>query len=147
MANKYERFAKWQGITREQLGTTSNLVLGLATGLLGFVNLLILDGKISNKCGLCLSISASGFLVLSICLALWCALNRLIDFRYTTQIANPKHFGTAYQEELRELSKRYGESTWNIFKGQIFCFAIGSCAIVISILIQIFNTISTNSHS
>src|SRR5688500_7517518 len=46
----YERFAKWQGITREQLGATSNLLLGLATGLLAFTTVLLLEKKLVVSC-------------------------------------------------------------------------------------------------
>jgi Na+/melibiose symporter-like transporter len=137
--NNYERFAKWQSITRVQLGATSNLILGLATGLLAFTTALLLQKKSI------ISSSAIGFgtvgciiLALSVALALWCAKNRLKDFRLTAQIANPKN-KSASLYEWREESKRLGELTWNIFRGQLWSFALGTVGIAVSLVIQLLS--------
>lgn len=134
----YERFAKWQGVTREQLGATSNLVLGLATGSLGFATLLLLDRKLVS-CAFGFGIAALGLLALSVVLALWCATNRLADFRLTAKIANPKNSGSPQIEEFREESKRLGDHTWGIFRGQIWSFALGAASISVGIVIQVFS--------
>ncbi|MEX0804867.1 MAG: hypothetical protein WD688_16355 [Candidatus Binatia bacterium] len=97
----YNRFANWQGVTREQLGATSNLVLGLATGLLGFATVLLLEKKLVVLCVVAFGVAASALLALSVALALWCATNRLTDFRLTAQIANPKNNGSPQLEEFR----------------------------------------------
>ena len=135
----YERFAKWQGITREQLGATSNLILGLATGLLGFVTVLLLERKLVIPCAFGFGVAASIFLILSVALALWCATNRLADFRLTAKIANPKNSGSHQLEEFRENSKFLGERTWGIFRGQIWSFALGAGAVGLSTIIQVFS--------
>jgi len=137
--NNYERFAKWQNITREQLGATSNLVLGLATGLLAFTTALLLQQKSSiSSCALGFTTAGSSFLALSVALALWCATNRLKDFRLTAKIANPKHAGSAaLLDEWREESKRLGEFTWNLFRGQLWSFALGAGGVSISLVIQL----------
>lgn len=132
-----ERFAKWQGITREQLGATSNLLLGLATGLLAFTTVLLLEKKLVVLCTLVFAVAASIVLLTSAALALWCATNRLTDFRLTAKIANPKNSGSAQLEEFREESNRLGERTWKIFRGQLWTFALGAGSAVISIAIQL----------
>jgi Na+/melibiose symporter-like transporter len=135
----YERFAKWQGVTREQLGATSNLILGLATGLLGFATVLLLERKLAVSCAFGFGVTASILLTLSVAFALWCATNRLTDFRLTAKIANPKNSSSPQLEEFKEESKRLGERTWDIFRGQIWSFAIGAVAIGVGVIIQVFS--------
>lgn len=135
--NGFERFAKWQGVTREQLGFTSNLVLGLATGLLAFTTLLLLDKKLVAPCAFGFSIVACFLLAISVGLALWCATNRLTDFRLTAKIAHPKYSGDKQLDEWREESGRLGERTWSIFRGQLWSFAFGSGAAGVGIFIQL----------
>jgi hypothetical protein len=135
----YERFAKWQGITREQLGATSNLILGLATGLLSFVTVLLLEKKLVISCAFGFGVAASILLILSVAFAIWCATNRLTDFRLTAKIANPKNSSSPQLDEFRERSKQLGERTWGIFRGQIWCFALGAGAIGLSTIIQVFS--------
>lgn len=137
--NGYERFAKWQGVTREQLGATSNLILGLATGLLAFTTVLLLEKKLVAPCAFGFGIAAYIFLGLSVVLALWCATNRLTDFRLTAKIANPKNNANPQLKEFQEESKRLGDLTWNIFRGQLWCFALGSGAAGASIVIQLLS--------
>lgn len=136
----YERFAKWQGITREQLGATSNLVLGLATGLLAFTAALLLQKKsVTSSCALSFGIAGCIILALSVGLALRCATNRLKDFRLTAKIANPKHSDSASLQEWREESKRLGELTWRVFRGQLWSFALGAGGVAVSLLIQLLS--------
>lgn len=137
--DNYERFAKWQGVTREQLGATSNLILGLATGLLGFTTVLLLERKLAVLCALGFAVAASLLLALSVALALWCAINRLTDFRLTAKIAHPKNNDSHQLEEFREESKRLGERTWEIFRSQVWSFALGASAIGVSVIIQVFS--------
>lgn len=142
--NGYERFAKWQGVTREQLGFTSNLVLGLATGLLAFTTILLLDKKLIAPCAFCFGIAACFLLAISLVLALWCATNRLTDFRLTAKIANPKNSSNPQLEEWREESQCLGERTWAIFRGQLWSFALGSGAAGVGIFIQLFSGYCTH---
>jgi len=133
----WERFEKWQGVTRQQLGATSNLMLGLATGLLAFLTLLLIDRRLAASCAFGFGVAGSILLALSVALALWCAANRLTDFRLTAKIANPKNSGSPQLGEFREESKRLGERTWNIFRGQLWSFALGAGAAGGGIIIQV----------
>jgi hypothetical protein len=134
--NDYERFAKWQGVTREQLGANSNVVLVLATGLLGFVTVAVLERKLAAY-SFDFGISAAVLLAVSVGLALWCAMNRLADFRLTAQIAHPKNSGTEALEAMRDTSKCLGERTWLIFRGQIWSFGLGVAAAGVAVIIQV----------
>ncbi|MDP2760368.1 MAG: hypothetical protein Q8O64_08200 [Sideroxyarcus sp.] len=137
----YERFTKWQSITREQLGATSNLILGLATGLLAFSGALLLQQKsVISSCVIGLGTVGCIILALSVALALWCATNRLKDFRLTAKIANPKHSGSgATLDEWREESKHLGELTWKIFRSQIWSFALGAGTVAVSFVVHLFS--------
>jgi hypothetical protein len=135
--NSYERFAKWQGVTREQLGATSNLILGLATGLLGFTTLLLIENKLIAPCAFAFGVISMLLLALSIALALWCANNRLTDFRLTAKISNPKNSNNPELEIFREESRRLGDRTWKIFRSQVWRFALGAGANGVGILIQV----------
>jgi hypothetical protein len=137
--DKYERFAKWQGVTREQLGATSNLILGLATGLLGFTTVLLLQGRLAVSCAFGFAVAASLLLALSVAHALWCAINRLADFRLTAKIADPRNNDSPQLEEFRKESRRLGVRTWGIFRGQMLGFALGASAIGVSVFIQVFS--------
>lgn len=141
----YERFAKWQGVTREQLGSTSNLVLGLATGLLAFTTLLLLDRKLIASFAFGFGVAAYFLLATSIIMALWCAINRLTDFRLTAKIAHPKNSNNPQLEELREESRLLGDKTWAIFRSQIWSFALGSGVAGIGITIQLFSGYCNNA--
>lgn len=44
--NNDRAFVRWQGIARDQLGRTANLLIGLATGLLAYESTLLLDGRL-----------------------------------------------------------------------------------------------------
>lgn len=135
----WERFAKWQGATREQLGATSNLILGVATGLLAFVMLLLIDRKLVASCAFGFGVAGSILLALSVALALWCAANRLTDCRCTARIANPNSSGSPQLDEFRDESKRLGERNWNIFRGQIWSFALGAGTAAGGIMIQLYS--------
>ena len=143
--NGYERFAKWQGVTREQLGSTSNLVLGLATGLLAFTTLLLLDRKLVVSFAFGFGVAAYFLLAVSVVVALWCATNRLTDFRLTAKIANPKNSSSPQLEEWREESRLLGDKTWAIFRCQLWSFALGSGAAGVGISIQLFSGYCNNA--
>jgi hypothetical protein len=134
---QWEKFAKWQRITRDHLGATSNLILGLATGLLAFASPRLPGQKVHTPATAAFDVAACLFFVLSITLALSCALNRLSDFRETTKIARPDTQKSPMLEELREKNRIRGERTWDLFKAQVFCFAIGALSLAIETISQI----------
>ena len=101
--------------------------------------MLLLEKKLVVSCAFGFGVAACILLASSVALALWCATNRLTDFRLTAKIANPKSSSSPQLEEFREESNRLGERTWVIFRGQIWSFALGAGATCVSIIIQLFS--------
>ena len=96
--DKSDSFVRWQSVTREQLGAITNLVLGLATGMIAFESTLLLESKLVERCAFSFGIVSLALLVLSVGIALWCAINRLRDFRLTAQIARRRERGEVGQD-------------------------------------------------
>ena len=98
---------------------------------------IIADIRRGHGPGFLLSIHAMFFLLISVGLAIWLAVNRLRDFRATTSAARKRE--ELYQEAeaqkklrletelelLRALYKKLGEKTWCLFWWQIGTFGTG----------------------
>ena len=84
-----ESSIRWQGRAIEQFGYALNLILGLSVAALGFELTLLLN-KEFERTGWqnCLFVVSILSLLLSIALGLWCVVNRLRDFRATTETAH-----------------------------------------------------------
>src|ERR1039457_4134144 len=125
-----DSFRRWQDHTIEQLGTTSNLIIGLAGGLLALsITILREDKPQISSCDAILLYVYSSALVLSVVAGLLVAVNRLEDFRLTAQIARNRetHKYTPEQiEEMRADSRTYGKWTWRLFIAQLILFALGA---------------------
>ena len=133
-----DSFIRWQSTTREHFSSTSNLVLGLATGLLAFHSSLLFDQKLTHAHAFAFGIAGIILLSVSVGLALWCTINRLRDFRLTTQIARKREKGETDLGALRRKSNSLGKITWSLFWGQIGMFGLGAFAGAISVVIQAF---------
>jgi hypothetical protein len=114
----------------------ANLVLGLATGLLAFQVTLLLDHKLSVACSRGFGTSAVVLLGLSIAFAIWCALNRLAEFRLTAQIARRREKGEESVAE-RDETELLGKTTWILFRAQLWAFSIGTAALTGGVLLQL----------
>lgn len=131
--NKNESFVRWQGITITQFGYSANLVLGLAVAALGFLVTLLLNKEIVpvswQKCVFSIALLS---LLASIGFGIWCAVNRLRDFRVTKEIARRREQNEtdAQLPSLRELSDRLGKKTWWLFWWQIGTFGVSILFIV-----------------
>lgn len=137
-APRNESFIRWQEISRSQLSAVSSLLLTLATALLAFNSALLLDEKISNCYGFWFAIAALFSLSLSVVSALWCAINRLRDFRMTAQIARSKVSDGLGNDALRNQSREAGRFTWCLFWAQTWLFGLGTGCGAIAVLIQIW---------
>jgi hypothetical protein len=131
-----ESFVRWQSITITQLGYALNLTLGFAAASLGFLLTLLKDREFTpSNCGKWAFVVSLLSHLLSMGLGVWCVLNRLADFRETTQIAGDRaelkrkgKSDTEIDSELkprRDEVKRKGKCTWLLFKAQIVTFVIG----------------------
>ena len=121
-------FIRWQSIMITQLTYSVNLILGLAVGVLGFQLALLLNDKFNpiawQKCAFSISMF---LLVLSVALGIWCAINRLRDFRATAKAARTREEGKPAEDiqPYRDLYKKLGEKTWCLFWWQIGTFGVG----------------------
>jgi fumarate reductase subunit D len=135
--NNFESFIRWQAITRDQLSSVTSLVLGLATGMLAFNSSLLLESKFSCLVSFYCGLAATLFFMLSISLALCCAVTRLHDFRITTQIAKYPVSGNA--SENRNAVSSLGKTSWRLFWAQLWCFGLGGLSETLAITFQIFH--------
>jgi len=137
MVNESDSFIRWQSVTRDHLGATTNLVFGLATGLLAFQVSLLLDSKLSVSCARGFGMVSLVALALSVVLAIRCSLNRLTDFRLTAQTARRREKGDSNVAELREDTDVLGKSTWALFRLQLWTFGVGAAAVAVAVTIQL----------
>ena len=131
-----ESFVRWQGITITQLGYAVNLILGFATASLGFSLTLLKDKDFVLKgWGEALFLLSLLALLLSILFGIWCAINRLHDFRETTQIARDRErLDDTLLQQKRDDVDKLGERTWRLFKIQFWSFAAGLVALTVGFM-------------
>ena len=73
-----------------------------------------------------------GCLMLSVFSALWCALNRLWDFRETARIARGK-MSDREKDIAQDKAKRYGHITWCLLYTQLSAFALGVLLLAVAL--------------
>jgi uncharacterized membrane protein YhaH (DUF805 family) len=134
----HDSFIRWQDITRSQFSAVCNLILALSTGLLAFNSTLLLDHKMSLGCAFGFAITSIFFLAASVVFALWCSVNRLRDFRLTTQIARRREKDETDLQVLRDEAKSLGNFTWGLFWFQVALFGLGAGSGAIAVVIQVW---------
>jgi hypothetical protein len=134
----HDSFIRWQEVTRNHFSAVSNLILALATGLLAFHSALLLERKLSSACASGFAAASLLLLSASVAFALWCAVNRLRDFRLTTQIARRREKGETDLQELRDETKSLGKFTWGLFWFQVASFGLGAGCGALAVVIQGF---------
>ncbi|MNF69862.1 hypothetical protein D3C84_517540 [compost metagenome] len=134
----HESFVRWQGITRDYFSSVSNLVLGLATGLLAFLVSGLTSYQPITKCLLAVGTFSAVILAASVALAVWCAINRLRDFRATAKIARSHWKGEPIAPEDRQESKVMGQLSWRLFWWQLVLFGFGSAGVAVTVISQLW---------
>ncbi len=129
-----DSFIRWQSITREHFSSVSNLVLGLATGLLAFLVSGIAYPKPANKCLLVVDTGSMLLLAASVGMAVWCAINRLRDFRATAQLARSRYKGEPVSSDERLETKVLGQLSWRLFSWQLVLFGFGAGGIAAGVI-------------
>ncbi|QEI13464.1 hypothetical protein [Cellvibrio japonicus] len=137
-AEDKESFVRWQGITRDYFSSVSNLVLGLSTGLLAFLVSGFVVVQPVSSCLLIIATCSMVLLAISIGLSVWCAINRLRDFRATTQIARSRYKDEPVSSSDRQETKALGKLSWCLFWWQLVLFGMGSCGVAITIIVQMW---------
>ena len=115
------RFVRWQHVTIVQFGVVNNTVLALATASIGFA--LSREAPVGGW-KLCSFGIGTALLSLSVLFALWCALNRLWDFRETAQIARGR-MEECEKAAARHETKKLGARSWGLLYCQLGTFALG----------------------
>lgn len=134
-----ESFIRWQGITRDYFSIVSNLVLGLSTGILAFFITSLVSVQSTTNCLLIIATVSMILLVVSVGLAVWCAINRLRDFRATAQIARSRYKEESIGSNARHETTVLGQLSWRLFWWQLILFGFGAAAIGITIIIQMWS--------
>jgi hypothetical protein len=136
MDNK-ERFIRWQAILRDQLTFLNSLLLTTSIGILCFVFSLLKNPQFNIQgCHKVLFSSGLILIFLSALIGLFTALNRLCDFRITTQKIKSEGNGSGNLESLKELMKMYGKVTWTLFYSQIITKILGVISLFIALCLE-----------
>lgn len=133
-----DSFIRWQEVTRNHFSSVANLILALATGFLAFQSTQLLELKLSSASAFGFATISLIFLAASVAFALWCSVNRLRDFRLTTQIARRREKGETELQDLREESKSLGKFTWGLFWFQVALFGLGAGCSAVAVVIQVW---------
>ena len=131
--NDHDAFVRWQGIAIAQFTYATNVILGLAVATLGFAVTLLLSKEYVpvfwQKCVFFLGLLA---IVVSIATGIWCAVNRLRDFRATANTARQRLKG-ANADNSRDVAEGLGKCTWRLFWFQIASFGVALLAIILGV--------------
>lgn len=133
-----ESFVRWQGITRDYFTTVSNLALGLATGLLAFLFSGLTSSPPATKCLLVVGSVTLVLLASSVGLAVWCAINRLRDFRATAQIARARSKSEPVSPDTRLEIKIMGQLSWHLFWWQLVLFGFGAVGVAVMLVAKLW---------
>lgn len=137
-SNDSGSFVRWQAVTREHFTVVSNLVLGLATGLLAFSVAGLNQASPSKDCLRIIEASSMLFLATSVALAVWCAINRLRDFRQTAQIARSRSIGKSVKSDMYLETKVLGQLSWRLFWWQMVLFGLGAVGVAIVVILRLW---------
>lgn len=137
-ADDRETFVRWQSVTREHFSSVSNLVLGLSTGLLAFLVSGVASAQPRNNCLLVFATGSMILLAISVGLAVWCAINRLRDFRATTQVVRARWKDESVGSSDRQETRALGDLSWRLFWWQLVLFGFGAAGVAITVIMQMW---------
>ncbi|WP_144900707.1 hypothetical protein [Luteimonas cucumeris] len=133
-----ESFVRWQGVTRDYFSSVSNLILGLSTGLLAFLVSGLASQQATTTCLLILGTISLVLLAASVVLAVWCAINRLRDFRSTARIARLRSKNEHVPPGDRLETKILGQLSWRLFWWQLVLFGFGAGGVAITVITRLW---------
>jgi hypothetical protein len=142
-----ESSIRWHDHTTQQFGFALNLILGLSVAALGY-ELSFLEKNPSLNCWqIACSLLSLVSLFLSTTLGLICTVNRLRDFRATTDIAKRRENGESGLALLpdRMFVRTLGKRSWILFEGQIWSFGVGILLLTLAVLGSIIKPIILHS--
>lgn len=133
--NSNERFVRWQMVLGEHLTNMNNLILTISIGVIAFLLSLLKDASFNPLyCEKLFYTTGLISIFLSILLGIATGLSRLIDFRATLQKIKKELNGNNPSEidDLKRLTRLYGNLTWLLFYSQLIAFGIGILALLIA---------------
>lgn len=120
-------FVRWQEKSIEQLSFINNLLITLASGFLIFETQYFIGGKIIPPSAICLIMFSAVVGFASLFVGCILAINRLLSFRHTAQVARKRE--TRQRKGIQDLRDSTNESdtrTWKLFWWQVGLFALAS---------------------
>ncbi len=122
-------FQRWQGITIAQMSYVINTFLIITMATVGFsISQLLAHDYYCCICPILIGIS---FLLLCILFIVILIINRLMDFRITTQIRRKEDKNELDGiEQMRGRSTVLGTRTWSLFYISIGLFLVGEILII-----------------
>src|ERR1700722_18917379 len=128
----------WIDKRMQQLGYVNNLILTFAVAVLAFVWQQLKDEHATATKAAKGSCDVSLFLLLaSTGLGIWCAYNRLLDLRETTQLfayhrkAGKTDYDIQTEAQMGFENRKTGDRTWCLLKFQIWTFAVGLLSVAV----------------
>jgi len=138
MTTTNDKLIRWQKVTIDQLGFSSNLILTVNIAVIGFLINKIVDNKLLIQEGKTIFTIGLILLILSFILGIALNLTRLYDFRLTTKITKIKseNINDSRLEDIRCITKCLGKITWTSFIMQVIIFTLGMILLLVSFLIM-----------
>lgn len=133
MAEHEGSYVRWQQIRLEQFSFVTNLLLGLATGVLALEIPIALGDKPPTGATAAFLFASASFLSLSVAVGLVLAWNRLKSFRLTARKARMREQEDARHAELRREIDALDDASWRLIKWQTALFAVGAASVALVI--------------
>ena len=139
--NNMDSFIRWQGRTIEQMGYAINVLLITTIAIIGFVVNQLLKNELCCYHQLLL-LGGLSVLILCFIIILILILNRLLDFRITTQIAKKREKENEDKirlEKMRDESRLRGRATWFLLYASVILLCVGSFLIGLGFIGQLIS--------
>lgn len=140
-----ERFSRWQMKTLEERGKVISLLLSLSLATIGFIVNLIIKQEIhfTHCCSKTFIVIGIFLLLLCVVALLLLSINRLKDFRETTEIIKARKNSTpeAGIKKLKDENDKTGKLTLSWFNKTVYLFLLGELLIIGVLIVELFSLI------
>ena len=129
-------FIRWQDKSIEQLGFINNLLITLASGFLILETQYFIGEKTVQPIAIILIAFSAVFVFASLIVGGILAINRLLSFRYTAQVARKRE--TRQRDgikDLRDWTNELDTRTWKLLWWQVGLFSLASLFLLATIII------------
>jgi len=135
-----DQLIRWEKNRRDQFTWVTNLLLGLATGLLAFLSAALLREDFSDRAALCWALVSLFGLSLSIVGGMCCAIVRLYDFRGTVEKirAEKDEKDTSDEDFSKRELRTLGVWSWRLLWVQLGVFLLAALCGALAVAIQVW---------